>query len=332
MVKTPRNALNRHQFGWTPVVPVIGMKPAIETGTMRNPRLDTPPATASVLLGTGLVLILGLVAGCGGDGVIAPDPTWEEVRYHWSDAEDGSNHGDLTVLASGQIAWDLQGAGAPTRGLLAGGNLETLTRLIDALPPAGYEGPNDCGRRYFITIQTANGVREYRAGDCDPAAPGSVRHLTEQLDRWIADAAGRFDPIPFRVLAQGSTGGLGEESRIVVRSKDELIRLVSRIDDEAVAVFPRVDFRAEIVLAIFAGTHPGEGHGVELTGAHRTEGGQVLLSERWTIVDPSCAGEANSAPYQIVALSTRGYESLMSDVEVVTIRPCDPIDGLGSNR
>ncbi len=299
---------------------------------MKNARLDVRLATASVLLGFGFVLGLGLVAGCANEGVIAPESTWDEIRYHWSDQQNGSTHGDLTVQSSGQIGWDLQGAGAPTRGLLAGENLETLTRLIDALPPAGYDGLESCDRRFFVAMRTTDGIVHYRAGDCDPFIPESVMDLIHQLDVWVADAAGRVDPIPFRILAQGRSGGLESEARMVARSRDELIALVSNVRDEGVGVLPSVDFRREIVLAIFPGTHPGEGHAVELLGARMTAGGQVLLSERWTIVDPACSGGTSSAPYQFVAIELDGYANLLSEVEIVSIRPCDPSGGSGTAR
>jgi len=154
---------------------------------MRHNHSIPAAARATAFLSIGL-LVLSFLAGCSGNGPSAPDRTWEEVRYHWNEGQSGEGFGDLIVRSSGEMVWNLQGERAPSRGLLAGGNLETLTCLIDALPPAGYRGPEDCERDFFVTVTLDGTQVSYSAGACDGAASASLVELAANFDSLVHEA------------------------------------------------------------------------------------------------------------------------------------------------
>lgn len=290
---------------------------------MRTQRSIPPAVVASVLLGIGFFLSLGSLVGCSADRTVAPGQTWEEVRYHWSEGQEGATYGDLTILSSGEMVWELQGQGASIRGLLAGENLETLTRLIDALPPADYENSGSCDRRYFLTLTTPEGRRSYATGGCDAAVPIGLKGLAAHLDSLVVDE-GQYsaDAVGFRILAQGSHSRLSTESRRIARNRDELLSLIDLTGGEGIGVIPAIDFKHQVVVGIFLGSRPTEGYAVSVTGAYETLQNQIVLREMRIVPDPACLeGASSSSPYVMVLVDGGGNEDILSQIDTV-IRPC----------
>lgn len=277
---------------------------------------------ASTLLGIGL-LVMSFMTGCSGDGPSAPNRTWEEVRYHWSEGQSGEGFGDLVVRSSGEMVWNLQGERAPSRGLLAGGNLETLTRLIDALPPAGYHGPQNCERDFFVTV-TLDGMQvSYSAGICDGAAPASLVDLAASFDSLVHEAtSSRTTIVPCRVLATGSLSRVDFEERRIAANRDQFLSMLDLLGSDRPVVMGGVDFRNEIVIGVFLGERASAGYSVDVTGAYRTENGKLVLVENWTEPGTSCATTVQATrPYALVAVTARPGEDFVSEV-VHSIRDC----------
>jgi hypothetical protein len=142
----------------------------------------------------------------------------------------------MTVDASGAMILDLQGQRAPTRGLLAGENLETITRLIDALPPANYNGIGGDGG-FFLSLRIGNEIRNYATGPDDPNAPAELMAIARQFDLWVEETReNRRVVIPFRILTEGIASSMSDESCQIVHGRDELLALLSRIGPNAPSV------------------------------------------------------------------------------------------------
>lgn len=280
---------------------------------------------AATLLALGFGLSLSYLGGCSADRAIAPERAWEEVRYHWSEGQGDEAYGDLTIRSSGDMVWDLQGQRASIRGLLAGENLETLTRLIDALPSADYEGAESCDRRYFVSVSYPGGRRSYATGSCDVATPEPLRALALHLDEWVADASEhRLEPVNFRVLARGPDGRLQNETRRVASNRDELLSLIDMAGSAGIGVIPAVDFHREIVVGIFLGSKPTEGYEVDVASVSRTEQRQIVIQEIRTEPDPSCVGRATAtSPFVLVSIETSENEDILSEIDTI-VRPCGP--------
>jgi hypothetical protein len=272
-------------------------------------------ARASALLGLA-ICSLGLFAGCSGDGPAAPERTWEEVRYHWSADQGGESYGDLIVRSSGEMVWDLQGERAPSRGLLAGGNLETLTCLIDALPPAGFQGAENCDRAFFVTVATGGTQVSYSAGACDDSAPASLRTLASRFDSLVQEATShRTTIVPVRLLARGSQSRVSVETRRVAANKDQLLAMLGELGASRPSVIGSVDFRHEVVVGVFLGDRPSAGFEVDVTGAYRTEGGKLVLVENWTEPGPDCGSAAVvTRPFALVAVAAQSGEDFVTEV------------------
>lgn len=286
---------------------------------MRSIRL-TPAVIASVLRGAVCIALLPILFGCGTDKVLEPERTWEEIRYHWNQRLGGESYGDLIVRDTGEIECVLQGQKASSRGLLAGENLETLARLIGALPPASYTGSRRCRDSFFITVCEDGGRRNYSTGSCDTDLPQSVRDLVEYLEVWVEDlTVGKPDVIAYRVLAEGETSGVSRETYRIAEDRDELRGLLNMLGANRPSFMPSVNFESETVVAIFLGDRASSGHAVTVSSVQRTERGQIVLSETRLEPGPQCRVEtAATTPYSIVALATKIDEDLLIETEVQT--------------
>jgi hypothetical protein len=276
------------------------------------------------VLSYALALLVGLVlmasAGCSSDSALAPERTWEEVRYHWTESGD-SYYGDAVVHATGEVQWDLQGTRVPARGLLAGENLETLTRLIGALPPAGYHGggPDD-PRRVFMSVRIGDEVRSYATTDLDADAPQALREVGQQLEFWAESAASdRREAVASRILLSGEQSNVLAETRSVVTSRDALLALVGRLGSGQPGILPSVDFSREFVVGIFLGRRPSSGYAVTVPQAAVTEAGQIVLSEQRMAPGPGCVlAGALTAPFVLVAVEAGANRDLLFEVETAT--------------
>jgi hypothetical protein len=261
------------------------------------------------VLSYALALLVGLVlmasAGCSSDSALAPERTWEEVRYHWTESGD-SYYGDAVVHATGEVQWDLQGTRVPARGLLAGENLETLTRLIGALPPAGYRSlaEPEAEERSFLTVRVGEETRMYSMTARDTGAPSALREIGGRFETWAETArVGRRDPIAHRILASGERSDVRKEAREIIQNRDEMLSVLTRLGPGQPGILPAVDFRREFVVAIFVGERPTGGFAVTVDRASRTEGGQIVIEEMRGEPDPACAWTTQlTAPFVLVAI------------------------------
>jgi hypothetical protein len=272
-----------------------------------------------------LLVVFALLGGCVGDRPpLAPERTWEEVRYHRSESLSGEGFRDMTVDASGEMILNLQGQRAPTRGLLAGENLETLARLIDALPSAGYQASNGAAV-FFVSLRIGGEVRDYAVGADDSEAPAALAAIASQFDRWVEETReSRRVVIPFRVLAEGTYSSIQTESCEPIHGRDELLALWSRIGPNGPAVLPAVDFARETVVGIFLGARATGGYGISVDVTYRTQTGQIVIKESRTEPGAGCGVTmARSAPYILIAIGTpKTGDFLIESTTTVTI--CSP--------
>jgi hypothetical protein len=270
----------------------------------------------------GILVLLAALVGCGSDGVVAPERTWEEVRYHRNETQGGGSYGDLVIRSSGEIVYELQGIGASSRGLLAGENLETLARLIGALPPAGYSGQGTYEESFFLSVTEGGPVKSYHAGTDDPAMPSALQELVTYLQGLVSEFDNpKPEALDFRILAEGEQSGVASENRWLVRDRDGLLETLEVLGEHCPVLLPAVDFRRETVVAIFIGQRPSTGHGVTIDGAGIAEGGRIVLSESWIVPGEACPVEQRtSTPYVLAAIATSARTDLMVEIEVVTQR------------
>lgn len=86
-------------------------------------------------------------------------------------------------------------------------------------------------------------------------------------------------PAPVHTVARGMMSGIEEPREAVARTAEEWAALWRLHAGEKPA--PRVDFAKRTVIAVFLGTRPSAGYGVEITGT-RAEGAGLVVqwSER----------------------------------------------------
>jgi hypothetical protein len=236
------------------------------------------------------------------------------VRLHEVPDGPGGPFQDLTIEPDGKLTlWVAPGEGASARGLLAGERLETLARLIDALPPNSYSPSEPCATdRFFVSVTRGAEVRTYASGACDAAAPEALAELRRELSN-VAGAVGRpRRAVLHRVLAQGDRSGIASERIAVVRSEAELVRLLSehRRDGAPIAI-PRVDFSREMVVARFLGDSP-RGTSLGFAAAERTDDGDRWLRLGFSLAEPGvgCDADGTTRPFVLVAVEREDEEIL----------------------
>ncbi|MBM3287278.1 MAG: hypothetical protein FJY88_08020 [Candidatus Eisenbacteria bacterium] len=279
---------------------------------------------ATVLLGTALAVVAAFVlGGCSERAPTAPQRSWEEVRYHWSQTS-GNDYHDIVISDSGEMMWELQGQRAPARGLLSGGNLETLTRLIDALPSAGFRGSTSCDEAFFVSVLGASGRQEYRGGACDQGVPEEIQSLVAQFEGWIESSREyRRVPISLRTLVQGDDAAVAKETLRIARDRDELVGMLDLLRPGSPLVLPPVDFGREIIVGIFVGERPSEGHAVAAAGAYRTEGGQIVILEERTSPGSGCRSGRLTSPFVLVAVEGSADADVLLEIDVHALS-CGP--------
>jgi hypothetical protein len=98
----------------------------------------------------------------------------------------------------------------------------------------------------------------------------------------------RAAPVPFTTIARGADSQVEESRQAVVRTAEEWSKLWSQ--HGGAPSRPAVDFDSSMVLAVFAGTRPSAGYGVEIIGIEEQKGELVVT---WR--------ETGPAPGQMVA-------------------------------
>lgn len=254
-------------------------------------------------------LVLGLgIAGCGRDPGTAPDPTGDAfttLRFHITPAGPGAGFEDLSLAADGSLELQLGGGeGSSARGLLAGEKLETLARLLDALPPQDYRPAVACETgTYFVRIDRPSGTRTYASNSCDTEAPVALTDLRQLLSRTAQELhSNRVQVVAHRPLWNGSTSASLATSEFFVRDRDALVRLAARLAPGEAVSLPRIDFAREMVIVAVLAPAAGSRHSLSVPLVERTETGwlRVHLLDEETV--GACAADRLEGSFALVAV------------------------------
>ncbi len=135
-----------------------------------------------------------------------------------------------------------------------------------------------------------------------------------QVDINVDESAYQAAPqeLVWDVVAQGSQAiGFSSASYQLVSSQDQLISLWQRAYGSQLTVpaVPTLDYRRETVVALFVGTKPSGGYGIEVR-AVREEEGDLYLDVALT--EPAAGAintQAITSPWLIVRVQRGGYEA-----------------------
>lgn len=126
-------------------------------------------------------------------------------------------------------------------------------------------------------------------------APATCAPLTE------ADAVGVEGVIPVQSLAQGNVFDHGPpRSTLLVTSRPDPIASV--IDPAAVPVVAGVDLSANVLVALFIGRWPQEGHRVNIESVRTTDAGVCLTAVVAGPIPGQDAADAETYPYHVVSV------------------------------
>jgi hypothetical protein len=282
-----------------------------------------------------LTLAFGwFTAGCGWDRATAPrlqEPSWGLVRFH--ETIDGPEAGyvDLTVRPDGELTLaDGRGNAPSSRGLLAGEKLETLARLVDALPPQSYAPLSPCTPDgFFVSVTRGGEVLTFASGTCDAGCPESLSGLSDLFHGLAAELGEpRTQPVPFRVLLRGTASAVHVGEREIVRDRDAFVALLARHCAGGPVAVPRIDFGTEMVVAEFLGDRPSGGYFVDASAVERTESGWMRISFDEVAPGPSCpVTQGRTQPFVVLAVQRQDGDVLFSSSSTETcanpIRPED---------
>jgi hypothetical protein len=271
------------------------------------------------------IFFLGVAAaGCGREPSTSPVPqwhSWDQVVLTETHASAGEPGSEVTVRSDGALTLVIgRGNSVSSRGLLAGDRLETLTRLVDALPPSSYAAPEPCTADGFVmTVAAGGAVRTFASGSCDLAAPEAVRRLHESLAGLVASTqAPRAVVVPFQVLLSGTSSALHRPVRAVLQDRDALAQFLREHAPDQPTAVPRVDFARQFVVAEWLGDRPTTEYTLELAGAEIT---QTLDGTEWFRLrfhrftpGPTCpTADQVTQPFVLVALNRHPEELLFED-------------------
>ncbi len=271
--------------------------------------------------------LVGITAGCGWDSATGPRqhrPDWDSVRYQTGDPEAESSL-ELTVLPDGRLSMtETRGDEVSVRGLLAGGNLETLARLLDSLPPSSYTSDVPCADDdgFVVTVTRPGGVSTYSSNRCDADTPEALQELRRLFDEFNdLVVAPRARLVPFQILAEGLESDISLESTVIVHNRDALIDLLRRHRANGSVAVPRVDFARQFVVGEFMGEQRGSVHAVTADGAELTEGGWLRVLLRRVEPVEGCPVDGMAVrPFVLVAVE-RSSSDLLLQTEVTQV-PC----------
>lgn len=264
-----------------------------------------------------------LLSACGSDRVAQPEPAaFSELRFHEVDGAAGGDFQDLAIDAAGQMVLTVgRGDGQSVRGLLAGEKLETLARLINALPPDSYAPATGCAPSFFLVVRTPAGERNYASGTCDASAPEALNQLRAQLTSVVTEVREpRVQPVAYRVILSGKQSSIRGAERDVVRNQDQLIALLSRHSNRGNVAVPRVDFGREMVIAEFLGDRMGQDASLSVLGIEQTEDGWLRVRWNESSQGTECADPSTVQPFVLVAIPRQAGDLLFSTER--TVLPC----------
>jgi hypothetical protein len=296
------------------------------------------------------ILVLGMAAaGCGREHVTSPVPqwhSWDQVVLAETRAEAGEESGEesgepvseISVHSDGALTLVVgRGNEVSSRGLLSGDKMETLTSLIDALPPSSFVGADPCPNDGFVvTVAGRGSVRTFAFGSCDSsdsAVPEAARRLQEFLSETGASTqAPRLVVVPFQVLLRGTQSALHRPVRAVLRDRDALAGFLREHAPDRPVALPAIDFGRRVVIAEWLGDQPTtryagrpeeQLHTVEFEGADITQTGWFRLHFRSSAPGPTCeVGAQITQPFVLVAVDRHTEEMLFEDA--TTEVDCSP--------
>ena len=106
--------------------------------------------------------------------------------------------------------------------------------------------------------------------------------------------------LPMRSLDQGQESGIEAAKQVSARSALEWDALWKQ--HASARARPSVDFTKEVVAAVFLGSRPSAGYGVQIVGV-RQEGSALVVSYRETRPAPDAlTAQVLTSPYHIVAI------------------------------
>jgi hypothetical protein len=105
---------------------------------------------------------------------------------------------------------------------------------------------------------------------------------------------------PVTTVAQGAYSGISDASEVVVRSPAEWNALWKA--HAGLQPIPAVDFSQELVAAVFLGTRPSGGFGVEILGTRREAAALVIEYRERVPAASDIVTQALTSPFHIVKL------------------------------
>ena len=103
---------------------------------------------------------------------------------------------------------------------------------------------------------------------------------------------------PVATVAQGAYSGISDASEVVVRSQVEWDALWKA--HAGLKPVPAVDFSREFIAAVFLGTRPSGGFGVEILGTRREAAAAVIEYRERAPAASDIVTQALTSPFHIV--------------------------------
>jgi hypothetical protein len=291
-------------------------------------------------------LILGMAAaGCGREHVTSPGPqwhSWDQVVLAETHVDAGEPVSTVSVRSDGALTLVVkqgdQGDVVSSRGFLSGKHLETLTSLVDALPPSSFAASDSCPTVGFdLKVEGRGTVRTFAFGACDSldnAVPEAARGLQVFLSGVRASATFQTSHpvlVNYRVLLSGTQSALHQPVRLVLQDRDALARFLREHAPDQPTAVPLVDFGRQLVVAEWLGDRPTTGYRVRLgeKPAEITPTGWFRLGFVHSNPGAGCSVAAQvTQPFVLVAFDRHPEEMLFQDT--ITEEDCSPPSPIGS--
>jgi hypothetical protein len=111
--------------------------------------------------------------------------------------------------------------------------------------------------------------------------------------------------MPFTTIARGEHSQIEQPKQVVVRTAAEWSALWKEHAGEAKA--PLVDFAHAMVVAVFAGSRPTAGYGVEVTRIERQGGAVVVIYHEQAPKRGDIVAQVLTAPFHVVQTSSDSH-------------------------
>lgn len=119
--------------------------------------------------------------------------------------------------------------------------------------------------------------------------------------------------VPMKTIDKGSHSRIDAARRAVVRTPPEWARLWTEHAGERAR--PAVDFGRETIVAVFLGSRPTAGFGVEIVEVREEEGTTVVRYRETRPGPGTVTAQVVTSPYDIVAVPRRQGEIRFEQVE-----------------